>query len=115
EPAAAAEAPRQPQRYYQEESEPVVPKKARNLSWIKWAAVPMVVILLGAAAWFFWPTQGSVAMTIDTTKYQAVFLSNGQVYFGNLKVVNRDYMELSNVYYLERQLTTGTGTETPEE
>ncbi|MGH7158020.1 MAG: PspC domain-containing protein [Candidatus Saccharimonadales bacterium] len=37
---------------------------------------------------------------IDKTKFQAVFLTDGQVYFGNLVNVNSEYMDLKNIYYL---------------
>lgn len=33
--------------------------------------------------------------------WQAVFLSNGQVYFGHLTGQNRPYAELTNIYYLQ--------------
>lgn len=33
-------------------------------------------------------------------KYQAVFLNNGQVYFGNIRVLNSQYIDLRNIYYL---------------
>lgn len=35
--------------------------------------------------------------------YQAVFLSNGQVYFGHLKDVNSQYATLDDIYYLQVQ------------
>ncbi|MDD4333081.1 MAG: hypothetical protein PHT51_03120 [Patescibacteria group bacterium] len=35
--------------------------------------------------------------------YQAVFLSNGQVYFGKVSGLEKDYAELSEVYYLQRK------------
>src|SRR5690606_18965434 len=31
------------------------------------------------------------------------FLSNGQVYFGKLEAVNKDYMRLTDIYYLQSQ------------
>ena len=34
-------------------------------------------------------------------KWQAVFLTNNQVYFGHLKNYNRGYAELRDVYYLQ--------------
>jgi hypothetical protein len=37
---------------------------------------------------------------VDNDKYQAVFLTNGQVYFGKVKDVNSKYMNLKNIYYL---------------
>lgn len=36
---------------------------------------------------------------IDKTAYQAVFLTNDQIYFGRLKNISSDYLILSDVYY----------------
>ena len=38
--------------------------------------------------------------SLSPDKWQAVFLNNGQVYFGHLNRVGEDYLELRNVYYL---------------
>jgi hypothetical protein len=40
------------------------------------------------------------AQYVDSTKYQAVFLNNGQVYFGNIINLNSQYVRMSNIYYL---------------
>ncbi len=37
---------------------------------------------------------------VDESKWQAVFLSNNQVYFGRLTSVDANYVALSHVYYL---------------
>lgn len=37
---------------------------------------------------------------IDKDAWQAVFLENGQVYFGKLKEYDQNYVSLKNVYYL---------------
>ena len=37
---------------------------------------------------------------MNSGKWQAVFLTNGQVYFGHIKNAGRDYAILNNVYYL---------------
>lgn len=37
---------------------------------------------------------------VDSSKLQAVFLNGGQVYFGNISTLNKDYLKLNNVYYL---------------
>jgi hypothetical protein len=37
---------------------------------------------------------------VDKNKEQAVFLSNGQVYFGKIKSVNKEYVSLQQIYYL---------------
>jgi hypothetical protein len=38
--------------------------------------------------------------TVPSTKWQAVFLNNNQVYFGKLTDVSSSYVTLSDVYYL---------------
>jgi hypothetical protein len=38
--------------------------------------------------------------SVDASKWQAVFLSNNQVYFGKLKNYDGTYVTLSDVYYL---------------
>lgn len=39
----------------------------------------------------------------DKNKWQAVFLTNGQVYFGRLEILSKDYVKLSSIYYLQVQ------------
>lgn len=39
-------------------------------------------------------------LLVDTSKIQAVFLSNDQVYFGKINVLDKDYIHMSNVHYL---------------
>ena len=39
----------------------------------------------------------------DKDKLQAVFLTNGQVYFGELDVVSKEYVKLTGIYYLQVQ------------
>lgn len=48
---------------------------------------------------------------VKTNQLQAVFLTNGQVYFGNIQDVNSKYINLSNIYYLTtNQTVQSTGT-----
>lgn len=109
EPAAPMEAPRHVPVEYQADPVPSrAPRRVSSTAWMKWVAVVAALGLIVAAGWMLLPTNSrAVASTIDTDKYQAVFLSNGQVYFGKLSVVDAEYMRLTNVYYLERQLTAG--------
>lgn len=37
---------------------------------------------------------------IDKTKFQAVFVNGGQVYFGKLRALNNKFLTLDNIYYL---------------
>lgn len=60
-----------------------------------------VLIAFGAALWH--QKQDNTSGDVDTSKYQAVFMTNGQVYFGKLAEVNGIYSELTDVYYLQVQ------------
>lgn len=56
----------------------------------------------GSALWYFKlrpPAAGD---------YQAVFLSNGQVYFGKLADAGPDYQKLDDVYYMLALQATGS-------
>ena len=66
----------------------------------------VVVILIGIAAipsviqWFGYDNYEKKDF-IDYSTYQAVFLTNDQIYFGRLKNINSDYLLLSDVYYVK--------------
>lgn len=64
------------------------------------ALVALAVVVFGA--WAFLSGMGS-SSGIDGGKYQAVFFTNGQVYFGKLQTFNDDYMKLTDIYYLQTQ------------
>jgi hypothetical protein len=49
---------------------------------------------------------------VEDSKYQAVFLTNGQVYFGDISTINKDFIRLQNIYYLTQNTTTGTNGQT---
>ncbi len=46
---------------------------------------------------------------VKTNYLQAVFLNTGQVYFGNIKKINSNFFELTNIFYLQ---TSGSSTST---
>lgn len=58
----------------------------------------LFLVLLIAAIVFFAAKERGIAP--DPTKWQSVFLNNGQVYFGHLQRVDADYIGITNVYYL---------------
>jgi len=39
--------------------------------------------------------------TVNNNLYQAVFLDNGQVYFGKLSNLDSEYIQLTDIYYLQ--------------
>lgn len=69
--------------------------------------IVIIVIALGVGGWLAWSnTRGAAVNTIDTSKYQAVFFTNGQVYFGKLQLAGGDYMKLTDIYYLQNNQQT---------
>lgn len=69
-----------------------------------------LVVIMGALA-IEHKRGGSAASDIDTTKYQAVFMTNGQVYFGKLSDVTHTYADLTDVYYLQVQQSVQPATD----
>jgi len=69
----------------------------------------IVALLVATLAWLiFTATPASQDRYVDPSKLQAVFLNNGQVYFGNIEGINKDYVLLTNVYYLQTSSTNGS-------
>jgi hypothetical protein len=62
----------------------------------------VVVVLLAVGAWFAWSNMSGSA-GVKGGQYQAVFLTNGQVYFGKVSDINGGYVKLSDIYYLQVQ------------
>lgn len=72
-------------------------------------AIVIIVIVLSVGGWFAWSnTRGAATNAIDTSKYQAVFFTNGQVYFGKLQLAGGDYMKLTDIYYLQNNQQSAT-------
>jgi hypothetical protein len=74
----------------------------RRMSWIK-IAIVTVLVLAGAGAGWWFMVKNSESALVNKEQYQTVFLSNGQVYFGKLDVINKDYLKLTDIYYLQVQ------------
>lgn len=84
--------------------------KAQKSGFPTWVwFVLLVLVLAGLGAWFYFggesePSSPSVELTEELTTdevYQAVFLDNGQVYFGSLERGTRGFFTLSDVFYLQ--------------
>lgn len=65
----------------------------------------VVIALVAILGWSIVTNLSKPASAIDSGKYQAVFFTNGQVYFGKLREYNTEYMKLTDVYYLQTQAT----------
>lgn len=75
----------------------------------------LVVIALAIGGWLIWSGAQASKTAIDGSKYQAVFFTNGQVYFGKLQAFNNDYMKLTDIYYLQTQSGEGSDSENPQQ
>lgn len=71
-----------------------------------------VVVMVGAALLvvltafaFVFNKPANEQKYVDTSLYQAVFLNNGQVYFGKVDTLNSNYIDMKDVYYLTQSTT----------
>ena len=73
--------------------------------------IAVVVIVIALVGWFAWSnSHASTATAIDSSKYQAVFFTNGQVYFGKLQSFNSESLKLTDIYYLQTQSADASST-----
>jgi len=69
----------------------------------------LLIVVVSLLAWTSLSNKNAGA-AIDENKYQAVFFTNGQVYFGKLSTVNDNYLKLTDIYYLQTQSTDAKDT-----
>lgn len=74
------------------------PKKKLKLIGVLTAGA-VVLLVLALASWLIY--RSSIASTINGGRYQAVFFTNGQVYFGKLQNLNGSYFKLTDIFYLQ--------------
>lgn len=83
-------------------------------SKMKWVVTAIVVILvivaIGGCGWWWRMHHNNDAKTVNSKEYQAVFLTNSQVYFGKIKTITSNTIELDNIYYLTPNQASQNGT-----
>jgi hypothetical protein len=83
------------------------PKKKINFSRVFFVvfSVLVAIVLLGAIYLLATGQGKSTSSQINGDQYQAIFLNSadGQVYFGKLSILNRDYYKLTDIYYVRVQ------------
>lgn len=82
------------------------PKKRTGIFLIITGILVLGLFIAGIA----WLVSQGGRTAIDNSKYQAIWLTNGQYYFGKLQILNRDYVRLTDVFYLQDK-TAGTNDE----
>lgn len=63
-------------------------------------SIVIVIAIVWAAYYFVFKGKSVNSDVVDSSKFQAVFLSNGQVYFGKVSGEKGDYVSLASVYYM---------------
>jgi hypothetical protein len=91
-------------------------KRKQSRKNVKPLAIAVAVILGVAVLVFFGLSlyRSSTSATIDGGKYQAVFFTNGQVYFGKLQTLNGDYMRLTDIFYLQAKSDSTDPSKNPQ-
>lgn len=72
--------------------------KIGNIGFLVAIAILIIAALLSMV--FVKGAGSSESQFVDSSKYQAVFLNGGQVYFGKISDLNKQYLKVSNIYYL---------------
>ncbi|MFA6106377.1 MAG: hypothetical protein WC745_01745 [Patescibacteria group bacterium] len=95
---------------------------SRSKKTIFWAVVIIVcvIIMLMVADFLFYSSKkfNRLSNWVNPDRYQAIFLSNGQVYFGRVADVTPETLLIEDIYYLKTvqtlQASEGGAGETPE-
>lgn len=90
---------------------PMPRKKPKGSGWLATILIIIIIVVValfvldstGAISLFGSKTEEPVKTVSVTGDWQAVFLTNGQVYFGQLSNAGSAYPELTNIYYLQVQ------------
>src|SRR5262245_44269387 len=88
-----------------------MPSRSSSRPWIILGVI-VVLLVLGGVIFrdkLFKKTSMPVAEK-SKSEYQAVFLTNGQVYFGKLVNARDEYVTLTDIYYLQVGPQQGSGT-----
>ena len=80
---------------------PYVPPKKPGFNKWPFLAVALVALLLLTAV--AWALKSHSTPGVAKDGYQAVFLDNGQVFFGKLKNTHGTYLYLEKAYYTKKQ------------
>jgi len=77
--------------------------KGKSLSGLlRWLVIAVSVIVISSLFWVVaGKLRGSEASHINSDQYQAVFLTNNQVYFGKITDMNSEFFVLTDVFYIE--------------
>lgn len=72
----------------------------------------VALLLVAVALYAGVANPSSQSKQISKNEYQAVFLTNGQVYFGKITEYNSKFLILKNIFYIENSTNTNTSNTT---
>ncbi len=86
---------------------PQVIVQKSNMGWVAAAVVGVALIIALVAVGMYWKSSmhSSSLSGVNGKQYQALFLTNGQVYFGKLAQSDSKTVNLKDIYYLQVQQT----------
>jgi len=67
------------------------------------AVLVLVIVVLAVAFSALHQRSDTSEKAVNKNEFQALFLTNGQVYFGKLSNVGKKYVTLTDIYYLQVQ------------
>jgi len=78
--------------------------KNKIVLYVLYVLVIALLVYVGySTKWFGLSKDNSSTGSSKDSEWQALFLSNGQVYFGKLSDTSSSYVTLKNIYYLQVQ------------
>jgi hypothetical protein len=84
------------------------PKRKRNRIKIFLVSLVAIIVIAALVLGGLFVYKSNINSTIDSNRYQAVFFTNGQVYFGKLQILNSSYLKLTDIYYLQTKTNTSS-------
>jgi hypothetical protein len=94
---------------------PITKKRnGKKINFSRWSTFGLagiiIVLLIALVLTISFNNPRSQGNYVYTNKLQAVFLNTGQVYFGNVKTINSQYLVLTNIFYLQTNTTSSSKT-----
>lgn len=111
--------PKEPQQPAEEPVRPahrpaVTPRGGKQKRSFKRIIIPIAIILVlalaGVGGWLLWSRSQNMDSAINKDEYQAVFLTNGQVYLGKLASYNSTYFQLTDAFIVATPTTAKPAT-----
>lgn len=96
---------------------------SKDSKWVRYATVALLfsvtILVVSVVAYIGFKGQSNEFKYVNKNEYQAVFVnvtgtSGGQVYFGHIQSITDKYVNLTNVFYIQGQSSSSTGTQSSQ-